>query len=288
MFGDFEAQRHWMEITCNLPAKEWYRNSSKNDLMYWGLDYPPLTAYHMYFNGKILGLTMKDDSSLNTRGHESPELKTFMRTTVVVADMVFFLSAMLVLEESLVITALFPGLILIDHGHFQYNCVSLGLTLWAVCLLCKRRTVLGSIAFSLAINYKHMSMYHSLPFFFYILGSNTMKVVVSVAVAVIASFFLSWVPLLEVFGDVLSRLFPVSRGLFEDKVANVWCALEVVVKLRKMFTPETLFKTSACVTLLATIPSSLHLLMKPSFKNFVYSLVISSLAFFLFSFQVSL
>ena len=24
MYGDFEAQRHWMEITVNLPANEWY------------------------------------------------------------------------------------------------------------------------------------------------------------------------------------------------------------------------------------------------------------------------
>ncbi|KAJ7375672.1 Glucosyltransferase-like protein, partial [Desmophyllum pertusum] len=44
MFGDYEAQRHWMEITYNLPADEWYTNTTNNDLMYWGLDYPPLTA----------------------------------------------------------------------------------------------------------------------------------------------------------------------------------------------------------------------------------------------------
>lgn len=25
MHGDFEAQRHWMEITTNLPLGEWYR-----------------------------------------------------------------------------------------------------------------------------------------------------------------------------------------------------------------------------------------------------------------------
>ena len=25
MFGDYEAQRHWMEITYNLPITEWYR-----------------------------------------------------------------------------------------------------------------------------------------------------------------------------------------------------------------------------------------------------------------------
>lgn len=40
-FGDYKAQRHWMEITLNLPAKEWYQNSTaneSNDLNYWGLD----------------------------------------------------------------------------------------------------------------------------------------------------------------------------------------------------------------------------------------------------------
>lgn len=24
MFGDFEAQRHWMEITYHLPVQEWF------------------------------------------------------------------------------------------------------------------------------------------------------------------------------------------------------------------------------------------------------------------------
>ena len=27
MFGDYEAQRHWMEITHNLPVNQWYVNS---------------------------------------------------------------------------------------------------------------------------------------------------------------------------------------------------------------------------------------------------------------------
>lgn len=53
MFGDFEAQRHWMEITVNLDATQWYTNSSDNDLLYWGLDYPPLTAYHSFINGRM-------------------------------------------------------------------------------------------------------------------------------------------------------------------------------------------------------------------------------------------
>ena len=44
MHGDFEAQRHWMEIAVNLPPSQWYINGTHNDLQYWGLDYPPLTC----------------------------------------------------------------------------------------------------------------------------------------------------------------------------------------------------------------------------------------------------
>uniref|UniRef100_A0A915PDJ5 Alpha-1,3-glucosyltransferase n=1 Tax=Setaria digitata TaxID=48799 RepID=A0A915PDJ5_9BILA len=53
MYGDYEAQRHWMEITYHLPINQWYVNSSDNDLNYWGLDYPPLTAYHSWFLGSM-------------------------------------------------------------------------------------------------------------------------------------------------------------------------------------------------------------------------------------------
>lgn len=49
MYGDYEAQRHWMEITLHLPLRDWYRY----DLQYWGLDYPPLTALHSLALGKL-------------------------------------------------------------------------------------------------------------------------------------------------------------------------------------------------------------------------------------------
>lgn len=53
MFGDYEAQRHWMEVTLNVPLKDWYNHTEDNDLQYWGLDYPPLTAYHSYLMAKM-------------------------------------------------------------------------------------------------------------------------------------------------------------------------------------------------------------------------------------------
>ncbi len=51
LYGDYEAQRHWLEITRSLPPRDWYRNTTDNDLLYWGLDYPPLTAYHSWALG---------------------------------------------------------------------------------------------------------------------------------------------------------------------------------------------------------------------------------------------
>lgn len=49
MFGDYEAQRHWMELTVHLPIRRWYTY----DLQYWGLDYPPLTAYVSWLCGIV-------------------------------------------------------------------------------------------------------------------------------------------------------------------------------------------------------------------------------------------
>lgn len=49
MYGDYEAQRHWLEITYHLPVKQWYWY----DLPYWGLDYPPLTAYVSWVCGYV-------------------------------------------------------------------------------------------------------------------------------------------------------------------------------------------------------------------------------------------
>lgn len=49
MYGDYEAQRHWMELTIHLPIRQWYTY----DLQYWGLDYPPLTAYISWLCGIV-------------------------------------------------------------------------------------------------------------------------------------------------------------------------------------------------------------------------------------------
>nr|XP_054764087.1 dolichyl pyrophosphate Man9GlcNAc2 alpha-1,3-glucosyltransferase-like [Lytechinus pictus] len=310
LFGDYEAQRHWMEITYHLPVEDWYHNTSTNDLQYWGLDYPPLTAYHSWLCGYIADKVNPDWVALEeSRGHESPAHKLFMRYTVLVADLLMYIPAVLAfffwtvkdrsnvqLLSSLAITLLYPGLILIDYGHFQYNCISLGFTLWAVVAMATNHELLGSVAFVLALNYKQMELYHSVPFFCYLFGrcvwsKDEIRLwkLFKIGVFVIAAFILCWLPFIQDIKQILQiihRIFPFARGLFEDKVANVWCSLNVLIKLKNKLSQPSLIQLSLASTLISLAPSALHLLLNPTIQKFKYALVNSSLVFFLFSYQV--
>lgn len=192
MFGDFEAQRHWQEVTVNLAAKDWYENTADNDLLYWGLDYPPLTAYHSYIVGRI-GKTINESfvELHKSRGISTDQHKNFMRMTVIMADALLYIPIMLLackvvitkvlrmnVERSegflftfLAVAVLYPGQILIDNGHFQYNNISLGLTVLAVVAVLFNRRILGAAFFVLALNYKQMELYHAMPFFCYLLAN---------------------------------------------------------------------------------------------------------------------
>ena len=77
-------------------------NSSENDLRYWGLDYPPLTAYHSWVGGAVAACLNPDWVALNdSHGYESPEHKLYMRYTVIVADIAVFFTAVLVYVSKL-------------------------------------------------------------------------------------------------------------------------------------------------------------------------------------------
>lgn len=115
MYGDYEAQRHWMELTIHLPPREWYTY----DLQYWGLDYPPLTAYVSWLCGvvyvhaycewpsvvtHVLCSGARIDPSWfaleSSRGIESPGSTTYMRTTVLVFDTLVYLPALFLFVRS--------------------------------------------------------------------------------------------------------------------------------------------------------------------------------------------
>ncbi|XP_035947253.1 dolichyl pyrophosphate Man9GlcNAc2 alpha-1,3-glucosyltransferase isoform X1 [Halichoerus grypus] len=310
MFGDYEAQRHWQEITFNLPVKQWYFNSSDNNLQYWGLDYPPLTAYHSLLCAYVAKFINPDWIALHSsRGYESQAHKLFMRTTVLIADLLIYIPAVVLycwclkeistkkkIAHALCIL-LYPGLILIDYGHFQYNSVSLGFALWGVLGVSCDWDLLGSLAFCLAINYKQMELYHSLPFFCFLLGKCFKKglkgkgfvLLIKLACTVVASFILCWLPFFterEQMQQVLRRLFPVDRGLFEDKVANIWCSFSIFLKIKDILPRHIQIIISFCFTFLSLLPACIKLTLQPSPKGFRFTLVSCALSFFLFSFQV--
>ncbi|XP_068623597.1 dolichyl pyrophosphate Man9GlcNAc2 alpha-1,3-glucosyltransferase [Battus philenor] len=322
MYGDFEAQRHWQEITLHTPVASWYMNTTHNDLEYWGLDYPPLTAYHTLLIA-VVGDWLDPESVrlFASRGYENENHKMFMRWTVFLSDLYFYVTAALCLcidaervkpkeeknifkrtDVAATLLLLYPGLILIDHGHFQYNSLSLGLFLWATFyVVAIENDILATVFFVLALNYKQMELYHSLPFFFYLLrkcfinlpAKKKLYYIIGrfnkLAVAVICTFVIIWYPFLgswESVSQVVHRLFPLKRGVFEDKVSNVWCFINVFIKLKSLYSNELMAKICLITTAIAALPSCLDLFFRINKKKFILSLINVSLAFFLFSFQV--
>lgn len=139
------------------------------------------------------------------------------------------------------------------------------------------------------------------------------------AIVTTATFLLMFLPFLPPFApakailDPITRIFPFARGLFEDKVANFWCASNVLFKWKVWFSSGVLIKLATFLTALGFLPSVVGLIYS-AYKNQVSSptskpqespssnnshgsattllpllplaLLTSSMSFFLFSFQV--
>lgn len=315
--GDFEAQRHWLEITLHLPIGDWYWH----DLEYWGLDYPPLTAYLSWLCGFISHHLVGPESVAlyESRGIEDPIVKAYMRATVIVLDLLIFFPIIWVATKNSVwmrvLSLAQPAIILIDHGHFQYNSVSLGFALWSFWFVTKREfanCILGSIFFCLALNFKQMTLYYAPAIFAYLLGrcfqgrKKALHKFGMLGVTVILSFSFLWWPFIyyspshsisvtpaERLMHVLHRLFPFQRGLFEGKVSNLWCALSTKPVSIRHHIPDDLQPLVALgLTLILTLPACYKLFLvgqsghQNSWKMLLWGATSTALAFFLASFQV--
>jgi hypothetical protein len=60
------------------------------------------------------------------------------------------------------------------------------------------------------------------------------------------TFLLALAPFLRPFPQtlliLLEQIFPLQRGIFEDKVANFWCASNVVLKWKNWFAAGSMAK----------------------------------------------
>jgi alpha-1,3-glucosyltransferase len=213
MYGDYEAQRHWMEITINLPMSDWYFDTPQNNLLYWGLDYPPLTAYVSYFFGIFAAKVEPEMVALtSSHGYETSTSKVIMRLTVLFSDILLFIPALFWLTNTnfdksewtrktvlKLILLSQPAFLLIDHGHFQYNCVFLGLTTLAAVLIINDHDFFGSVCFSLALNFKQMALYYAPAIGMYLFAKciyqkSFITHLTMLGIAVVSTFALMWYP----------------------------------------------------------------------------------------------
>ena len=314
-FGDFEAQRHWMEITTNLNISNWYTNDKlTNPQNYWPIDYPPCSAYHSWFFGQIFKIIYpKSVGLLTSIGFESPVLKILMRLSALISDVIFFhISSNILIYYfhiknnkknynkyyyHLFILLISPVLIIIDHGHFQYNQVMHGLFLFALYFLYNANIILAIIFYCLCVNFKQMGLYYSIPFPLYALkyifkNNNILKSIIKICIygiVTILTLVLIWLPWIttKTYEDVLRRIFPVKRGIFEDKVATFWCSINVFIKLNN-YSQELLIKLCFLFTLLSCINPIICLIFsnKLNYKITNLAFFIISFGFYLFSFHV--
>ncbi|KAK9807380.1 hypothetical protein WJX73_009447 [Symbiochloris irregularis] len=311
LYGDYEAQRHWMEITLHTPLADWYRDTPSNDLRYWGLDYPPLSAYQSWAYGRAIQAFDPAAVALQTsRGFESAFSKALMRWSSVLSDIlvlfpavaacahVFYLRRPTAQLLVLAVGLLQPAFVLIDHGHFQYNSISLGLSAGAAAAIAADWYCMGSMLFCLALNHKQMAAYYAPAFFAHLLGAlsaATLSIKAGTH-ACEAGNARCWPHLLGcgapflvhegAAGAALSRLAPLKRGLFEDYVANFWCATSMLIKWKRLLSLPVQVRLCTAATLAAAAPSMLHQVLRPSPRGLLLCMANSAFAFFLFSFQV--
>ncbi|KAM3132967.1 hypothetical protein pb186bvf_014963 [Paramecium bursaria] len=304
-FGDFEAQRHWMELAVNSSPSEWYVESEFNDLKWWPLDYPPLSGYYAWFWGKIAQyFDQTIIEPIISRGIETFNTKLLMRLSVFVSEIIFLFPPLLYqiskMQNKSFSKATYilcsPLLMLIDHGHFQYNCILLGLSLGSAQLLLNNRLYLGGILYVFAINFKVMGLYYSLAIFVYILSvlsqksKNYIQFLLSVAkmgLLVVAVTLIIWLPWLSSINDalqVLKAIFPVHRGLYQLQVATFWCFSNIFIKWGQLFQTQVLLRISTILTLVGSAFAMRKLYQNP--KHLLRYMFTISQAFFLFSFHV--
>jgi alpha-1,3-glucosyltransferase len=182
----------------------------------------------------------------------------------------------------------------------------LGLFLFSLILqsLPRPRPILSAIPFVLSLCFKQMALYYSPAIFIYLLSLSfprltrpNSRLLIPLGTTVILTFLLVLLPFLlrpphpwnwdfPSVGQILNRVFPFGRGLWEDKVANTWCATNLFLKWRVRFPTSTLKLLSLLCVLAAISPGMVFIARMPLPKKLPEVFVLTALGFYLFGFQV--
>ncbi|MEW5304258.1 MAG: hypothetical protein WDW36_006881 [Sanguina aurantia] len=175
---DFEVHRNWLAITHSLPLSEWYINDTSE----WTLDYPPLFAWFEWLLSQAAAYVEPGMLNVSSVGFDSPSTILFQRCTVIVSDVVLLGAAYAVTRPSqghtrrsglvtFFLVAANAGLLMVDHCHFQFNGMLLGVLLWATHAAQRGSATLACLLFAALINAKHLFAYAGPVFLVYLMRS---------------------------------------------------------------------------------------------------------------------
>lgn len=199
---DFEVHRNWLAVTGTLPMREWYVDATSE----WTLDYPPLFAHFERFLAVFARIADPAMLTVQAAPYASFACVVFQRCSVIVADVVLALGAFRAANVAtrpcavavnergrgvkrttnddandepnpVALAAVFvlfnPGLLLVDHVHFQYNGVALGLQLCAVAAANEGAPLLAAFLFSVLVHFKHVFAYAAPAFAAHLIAHHT-------------------------------------------------------------------------------------------------------------------
>mmetsp|Transcript_17871 Transcript_17871/g.45803 ORF Transcript_17871/g.45803 Transcript_17871/m.45803 type:complete len:531 (+) Transcript_17871:116-1708(+) len=251
---DFEVHRNWLAITASLPFSQWYLDATSQ----WTLDYPPFFAWFEWALAQAAAWADPAMLRLDNLEYASPATVAFQRLSVVATDAVLAGSVALAArpgalwagvrgttEQHAAALAVLvlgsAGLLVVDHIHFQYNGVMMGVFLASAVLMTQGRELAAGVLFAALLNLKHIYLYCAPVFFMHLLrvhccaspGPGGLSApprlrpgaLAGLGTAVAAVFALSLGPVVATgqLRALAGRLFPFGRGLCHAYwAANVW------------------------------------------------------------------
>lgn len=198
---DFEVHRNWLSLTHALPRRDWYYENTSE----WTLDYPPFFAWFEYALSLVAARVDPAMLAISSSPVLTPSVLYFQRASVIASDVVLFYAihaycaswpsvttTELVFSRYkrvvvMLVTVFDAGLLYVDHIHFQYNGMLLGLLILSATKLREKKDLQGALLYAVLLMFKHIYLYVAPLYFVYLLGHHCYVTVPNSSTAVLNS-----------------------------------------------------------------------------------------------------
>eukprot|EP00080_Pristionchus_pacificus_P024860 PDM84880.1 hypothetical protein PRIPAC_33903 [Pristionchus pacificus] len=181
------VHRNWKAIAHNLPLSQWYKEKTSQ----WTLDYPPFFAYFEKFLGRFASFIGMDDIlSIQSDPLMNNRVLYFMRSTVLASDFLYLMA-------TVAISSMMSGI-------RSRNYLFILLSTHTMFILLDN------------IHFQHIYLY-------YAPGVSLLVVLLLPFIFSLTPFLISSSDPLDALQSIISRLFPIQRGLTHAYWApNAW------------------------------------------------------------------